>query len=141
MNRWGEAWRWQYNPGFAWLHEDSEPMKKGDRVKLISRTGHDNMSMLVEHPEHGQRRVACLSLDLPREFRTAKGRWIPESDPRVELFLLKALDDVRRGGKKIEASADPDARRRSVQEVLWLLKRNGWGDEIKLPGFQVERQE
>jgi hypothetical protein len=53
-------------------------------------------------------------------------------------FLLKALDDVRSGGKKIEASGDPNRRKAAEEEILWLLFRNGWGTEIKLPGFQVE---
>ncbi|WP_367874015.1 hypothetical protein [Luteolibacter sp. Populi] len=100
-------------------------MKSRDRVKLIRRIG-DLMSALVEHPEHGEHKISVLSLDMPREFKTARGRWIPESDPRVEQFLRKALADVRAGGKKVEASADPVLRGKTEKELLWLLERNGW---------------
>lgn len=95
------------------------------------------MTMLVEHPQHGQLRTACSNLDMPIEFKSAKGRWIPESDPRAEVFLLKALDDVRAGGKKVETSGDPGVRAATEKRILWLLERNGWGAEIKLPGHQV----
>ena len=72
--------------------------------------------------------AAALGLSPPLQFRTARGRWIPESDPRVRTFLLKALDDVRAGGKKIEASGDPHMRQRTEAEILRLLERNGWSE-------------
>jgi hypothetical protein len=130
MNKWGERWRFQDQPWeHLWLSSDSGPMRKGDKVRFIRKVV-DGMTLLVDHPEQGEQRVAALAIELPREFKTARSHWIPESDPRVEVFLLKALDDVRSGGKKIQASADPLLRRNTEQEILRLLERNGWGERI-----------
>lgn len=130
MNNWGERWRFQGKPWeFLWLASDSGPMKKGDQVKVVRLVG-DHMTVLVEHEEHGQHNVGSGALDLPRQFKTAAGHWIPESDPRVRSFLLKALEDVRSGGKKVEASADPALRRKTETEILGLLERNGWGEQV-----------
>ena len=96
-------------------------------MKIVRRVG-DGMTLLVEHPEHGQHKVAAVGVESPREFKTSRGSWLPESDPRVRVWLLKALADVRAGGKKVEASADPGLRRRTEEEILWLLERNGWSE-------------
>ena len=126
MNGWRETWRHQERPWeFAWLDKDTEPMKRGDKVRIIRPRG-DGMTLLVEHEQHGQHLVGAGVLDPPREFKTARGRWIPENDPRVRTFLLKALADLRSGGKKVEASGDPLLRQRTEAEILRLLVRNGW---------------
>lgn len=127
MSEWEERCRLKSQPWeFLWLDRDQGPMKSGDKVRVVRWVG-DGMTALVEHPEHGQHMVGSGGLDLPCEFKTASGRWIPESDPRVEVFLLKALDDVRTGGAKIIASEKPELRRLKEREILRLLERNGWG--------------
>lgn len=126
MNGWLEKWRHQPEPWqFGWVGQRTGPMHRGDKVRILRRSG-DGMSLAVEHPEHGEQFIAALVVELPREFRTARGHWIPESDPRSRRFLLKAIEDLRAGGKKVQSSADPGLRQRTEAELVWILRRNGW---------------
>ena len=109
----------------AWLHSTNFPAWRWRKEVKIAEITDGNVVAEVEAGTWS-RRVYIHHLDCGREFRTGKGEWIHESDPRVMTWLVKAIGDIDAGGTKVEASQDPEQRARTRDDLLWVLRRNGW---------------
>lgn len=89
----------------------------------VYRNG-NHAEILVEGRQ--QRTVQLHHIDCGREFRLRSGQWIPESDPRARKWLLRLLADIGNGGTKRRQFRSDDGRTWSIEEIAWVLKRNGW---------------
>jgi len=81
---------------------------------------------MICHGRDGYRRIYTSFLDCGWEFRTASGRWIPEGDPRVRRWLLRAIADIRAGGKRVCDSESPAYRQEVIADFEWILRRNNF---------------
>ncbi|MCW1883998.1 hypothetical protein OKA04_04610 [Luteolibacter flavescens] len=72
------------------------------------------------------RQVFIHHLDCGREFRTAGGEWIPETDDRVRRWLIKAIKDIDAGGSRVIEPKDELNREYIRDDLYWVLRRNGW---------------
>lgn len=63
-------------------------------------------------------------LDFGYEFRTGKGDWIPESDPRAIRFLERVRAEMLDGGP--ERHIGDYGHTLSLERVERVLRRNGW---------------
>lgn len=113
-------------PGMTgWLWGETGRLRPRTPVRVVE-VSDGGMVAVVRYGRYGQRRIYTHNLDVGREWRTRSGRWIPESDPRVRQWLLKAIADIRAGGTRACSSDDARTRQARLQEYLWLLSRNGW---------------
>jgi hypothetical protein len=68
--------------------------------------------------------VSLMCLDCGREFRTASGAWIPETDPRARRWIQRLLDDARAGGTKWKTFHSEVFEHWTVAELEWVLERS-----------------
>lgn len=109
----------------GWIKESHNytPARTPITVKSVSDGG---MVAIVVINRGREKRIYTHGLDCGREFRTRRGEWIPENDPRVRVWLTKALRDIRAGGKKACKSDDLLARADAVRDLEWVMRRNKW---------------
>lgn len=96
------------------------------RVQIVERTGTQGRDVIVLW--NGQRwQVYGLAIDAGREWQTASGDWIPESDERVHRWLARALVATRNWENvKGISYTGIDAKLRIERDLEWVLERNGW---------------
>lgn len=108
------------------LHRrDPDARPKDGTVVTITKEHRAGIHVYAETPWGTDVLLPKSQVDCGREWRTARGEWIPESDPRVESWLCKAIADIDAGGTRACDSRDPEYRAKVRQDFCWVLRRNG----------------
>jgi hypothetical protein len=122
------AWRYiEPAPGMkGWVQKrDREAKPRNGTPITVTGLHAAGAHAYVETPT-GDCLLPLVQIDCGREWRTARGAWIPENDPRVRCWLEKAIGDIRGGGQKISQSDNPDWRAAALEDLERVMRRNGW---------------
>lgn len=122
-----ETWRYR-EPEIGlsgWMRKSHNRTEARTPIKVIALSD-GTLSAIILVDGRYEKRVFTAVLDCGREFKTRRGDWIPETDPRVRAWLVKAVRDIRAGGKKACKSDDLLTRADTLRDLEWIMLRNRW---------------
>lgn len=124
MNSHGEhVWRHaETRLGKAWVKSGSR-LRPGVVVEVTELYA-DRLAAWVETAWGVSMRVFCHHLDFGYEFRTRRGEWLAEGEPRARRWLLRVRGELL-GGAAPRHEGD-GGRMLELEEVERILGRNGW---------------
>ncbi|MCW1885542.1 hypothetical protein OKA04_12450 [Luteolibacter flavescens] len=92
-------------------------------LEVLERTGWRD---LIVRAEGSIWQLPAAAVDCGREYRTRSGLWIPESDERSRRYLPRLREALFADDRTKIYVATPAEKRRLIDEIEWILERNGW---------------
>ena len=71
-------------------------------------------------------RAFTYTLNFGLEFKTRRGEWIPETDPRARRWLLRVRGELQAG---VARHVGDYGRTLDLETVERVLRRNGWNEK------------
>jgi hypothetical protein len=116
------VWRFvQPRLGMAWVKTGGR-LRPGVIVE-VTELYRENLACWVETSWGVSMRMLTQSIDFGLEFRTRKGEWIPEADPRARRWLLRVRGELLAGAAPRHVG--DYGHRLNLEEAERILGRNG----------------